>query len=158
MGATPLYHLSCRDKHEEIISCLNFLGPPCSLILVSGGLGPTKDDCTRQSLSQWLDRPLEHHANQWEQVQKKLSSRQVTLREGHKNQALIPKGATLLENPQGVAPGFVAKTLKRLSWLPSQAPLRNSKASSKASLSPLSKKIYHSKDKRFWKNTFASGS
>ncbi|MCJ8276208.1 MAG: molybdopterin-binding protein, partial [Bdellovibrionales bacterium] len=41
------HHLSCRDTAEDIAESLNFLSQHCSFILVSGGLGPTKDDCTR---------------------------------------------------------------------------------------------------------------
>lgn len=110
MGAQPLYHLSCRDQTQEIISSLNFLSSKCHFIIVSGGLGPTLDDCTRQSLSQWLGLPLQHNDEQWVCIKKKLTDRSVTIREGHKNQALIPEGAHVLCNSKGVAPGFFVKS------------------------------------------------
>lgn len=109
VGAQPLYHLSCRDQHDEIVSSLNFLRQSCHLVLVSGGLGPTKDDCTRETLSQWLGCPLELNEEEWICIKKKLTDRQLTLREGHKRQAMIPQGATVLPNSKGVAPGFFIK-------------------------------------------------
>lgn len=109
LGAHPLYHMSCRDHNEEIRSSLNYLSQHCHLIITSGGLGPTKDDFTRQVLSRWSNAPLEFHESLWQQIKTKLTSRQVTLREGHKNQAYIPFGANILDNDNGIAPGFFLK-------------------------------------------------
>ncbi len=109
LGASPLYHLSCRDQRQEILTSLNFLAQHCHLILVSGGLGPTKDDTTRQCLSDWLSLPLEHDKQQWKIIEDKLKSRDLIIREGHKQQALIPATATALGNEKGVAPGFFVK-------------------------------------------------
>lgn len=109
LGAHNLYHLSCRDKRDEILYALDFLSQSCHLVIVSGGLGPTSDDCTRQSLSHWLKSPLEFHEPHWGQIKDKLFDRQVTLRDGHRNQAYMPRGATVLDNETGVAPGFFIK-------------------------------------------------
>lgn len=110
MGAKPFLHLSCRDQNQEIASSLSYLAQRCHLVIISGGLGPTTDDCTRQSLSQWVGLPLEFHEKEWNTIQAKLEKRQVTLREGHKNQANLIKGAQVLNNYKGVAPGFFIKT------------------------------------------------
>ena len=109
MGASPLYHMDCRDDDQEIKNSLNFLSQHCHLILISGGLGPTRDDGTRKSLSEWLSLPLELDENQWRIIQDKLEYRDLTIREGHKTQALMPKTAVPLNNKNGVAPGFFVK-------------------------------------------------
>lgn len=109
LGAEPRFHLSCLDIKEDIHRSLNFMAQHCHLIIVSGGLGPTKDDRTRQSLATWCGTELEHNDDAWATVQSKLKARQVTIRDGHKNQALIPRGAELLQNEKGVAPGFFMK-------------------------------------------------
>lgn len=106
MGATPLFHLSCRDDDTDIKEALHFLEKRCQLIVVTGGLGPTRDDFTRKTLSEWLKRPLKLDQQQWDGIQNKLKSRNLTIRDGHKNQAYIPHGATVLTNRVGVAPGF----------------------------------------------------
>ena len=110
LGATPLYHLSCRDRDQAISDALNFLSKHCQLIITSGGLGPTTDDFTRQSLSRWLDKPLELIDEEWECIKFKLSSRNLTIRPGHKNQALMPHSAVVLSNSKGVAPGFFCES------------------------------------------------
>jgi len=110
IGFQVLFHLSCPDSFVEIKEALDFLSQHCQLILTSGGLGPTVDDITRDCLSQWTGRDLEFKESQWEIIKNRLEKRQVILREGHKNQACIPRGAGVLFNSQGVAPGFFVKT------------------------------------------------
>ena len=110
IGASPLYHLSCRDKDDEISAALEFLTKHCQLIITSGGLGPTKDDFTRQSLSKWLGKPLKIDNDLWDSIQQKLAGRKLTIRDGHKQQALIPEGAMALKNEVGVAPGFFSES------------------------------------------------
>lgn len=110
IGFKSLFHLSCPDSFIEITKSLDFLSHHCQLILISGGLGPTVDDTTRQCLSQWTSRELEFCEKQWTLIKNRLKNRQVTLREGHRNQAYIPKGAEVLSNNFGVAPGFFLKT------------------------------------------------
>ncbi len=109
LGAHVLYHLSCRDDKNEINNSLSFLEKSCQLILVSGGLGPTRDDCTRQNIAEWSESPLVLNQEEWLFIQEKLNKRGVTLREGHKNQAFIPSGAQVLKNHVGIAPGFFLK-------------------------------------------------
>ena len=109
LGALPKLHMSCHDNKEDIESALNYLSQTCHLIITSGGLGPTKDDFTRNVLSEWAGSELELDNDQWKQIQNKITQRNVTIREGHKRQAFIPKGAQALNNTKGVAPGFFIK-------------------------------------------------
>lgn len=106
MNITTTHHIACLDQITDIHQSLDFLKAHCQIILISGGLGPTTDDCTRQSISQWLNKKLILNNEQWEIIENKLKQRQLTLREGHKNQAYIPEGSIVLENINGVAPGF----------------------------------------------------
>ncbi len=110
IGANPLFHLSCRDQPTEITQSLNFLSTHCHLIVVCGGLGPTRDDTTRQSLSTWMGLPLQQNEEQWKIIREKLEGRRLKIREGHKNQALIPVNGIALANENGVAPGFFVKS------------------------------------------------
>jgi len=106
LGFENTYHLSTRDDPQEIQHALDFLKKSCQLILVSGGLGPTRDDLTRQVLAQWAGCQLELNTEQWKLIESKLKARGVTLREGHRQQAFLPEGALALPNDNGVAPGF----------------------------------------------------
>lgn len=103
------HHLSAKDKKEDIHSCLNFLAKTSSLIVTTGGLGPTSDDTTRSSISSWLNLKLVEDSDYWQKIQENLTKRQVVIRPEHKNQSLIPAGANILDNNAGVAPGFLAK-------------------------------------------------
>lgn len=114
LGFDVRFHLSCKDRHSDIATTLSFLESQVSIILVTGGLGPTKDDCTRENLAQWSGQPLEVFEDQWILIQNKLRSRNVTIREMHKKQALIPRGSYILPNSTGVAPGFILKKGKAL--------------------------------------------
>jgi nicotinamide-nucleotide amidase len=110
IGAQPLYHLSCRDHKKEIPQALDFLEKHCQLIIVCGGLGPTKDDFTRTSIGDWAEKKLILNEEAWVTIKQNLESRNLTLREGHKNQAYLPEDSKILLNDVGVAPGFFLKT------------------------------------------------
>lgn len=108
------YHLSVKDEAIEIHRALDFLAPQNDLIITTGGLGPTSDDCTRSSIAHWLDRPLQQNPEYWARIQRILRQRQVLIREEHSNQSLAPEGAFFLENNVGVAPGFIVTKDKRV--------------------------------------------
>ena len=109
MGASPRYHMSCLDQPEDLKRSLNFLSQHCHLIITTGGLGPTRDDLTKETLAHWMGLSLEFNQEQWQIIEKKLNDRQVQIREGHRRQAMLPENSQALHNDKGVAPGFFAK-------------------------------------------------
>ncbi len=76
------------------------------LILVTGGLGPTSDDLTRDLIAQLLERPLREDPAIVAQLQGFFASRNRPMPERNRVQALVPEGATVLPNPHGTAPGL----------------------------------------------------
>ncbi|HEY9593740.1 MAG TPA: CinA family nicotinamide mononucleotide deamidase-related protein [Spirochaetia bacterium] len=74
------------------------------LVIVTGGLGPTTDDLTRETIAEAAGVPLDFHPEAWEAIQARFKGR--TLSETNRKQALAPHGFTLLPNPNGTAPGF----------------------------------------------------
>ncbi len=76
------------------------------LILVTGGLGPTSDDITRDLIAQMLERPLREDPEIVAQLQRFFASRNRPMPERNRVQALVPDGATVLPNPHGTAPGL----------------------------------------------------
>ncbi len=103
-------HLSSPDDPLLIKKILALAALETDLLFVSGGLGPTSDDITRDVVSEFLDLPLEFDEDSWLDVKSKLEARNVVLREGHRRQCLLPRGATAYKNASGVAPGFYLKT------------------------------------------------
>ena len=77
------------------------------LLLVTGGLGPTGDDITRDGVAAALGVPLAERPELVAKLQSFYASRGIPLGEGSRRQAELPVGATVLENPVGTAAGFL---------------------------------------------------
>ena len=105
-GIETLLHISAPDKEELILSQLQNLERFCSLIFITGGLGPTSDDLTRKTLSTWLQSPLKWDESSWVKIQNKLQKRGTQIRPEHRHQAHFPEGAQILSNSAGTADGF----------------------------------------------------
>jgi len=115
LGFSPVVNMVVGDSVEEIMGVLDFACSKASLILVSGGLGPTEDDVTREALARFCGVPLEFHEEVWRWIGERLRSRKTALREDHKIQAYFPKGATLFPNHNGTAWGFAV--FKEEAWI-----------------------------------------
>jgi len=76
------------------------------LLIVTGGLGPTDDDLTRDVVAELLDRPLEYHPDIFEAIQQRFAARGLRTPEINRRQAMVPRGAAILSNSHGTAPGL----------------------------------------------------
>ena len=76
------------------------------IILVTGGLGPTTDDITREVTAELLGLPLEEDAGTWHAIQERFARRGLEMTPRNRRQAQVPHGATVLKNPNGTAPGL----------------------------------------------------
>src|ERR1700687_4312371 len=76
------------------------------LIVLTGGLGPTADDLTREAVARVLQVPLEENAAVVARIRERCARRGMAMPEINRRQALVPRGFTLLENPNGTAPGL----------------------------------------------------
>jgi molybdenum cofactor synthesis domain-containing protein len=109
LGAeSRLVTLQCPDSVESIGRCLEFASQVgARLIVVSGGLGPTRDDLTRNAVASFAGVPLEWDEAAWGDILGVFSSRAVeTVPENNKQQAYLPQGSVPLRNPLGTACGF----------------------------------------------------
>ncbi len=89
------------------------------LLILTGGLGPTDDDLTRDVVSELVSRPLEFHPNIFEAIDKRFAARGLTTPEINRRQAMVPRGAVVLPNPNGTAPGlFIEHERKMIVLLP----------------------------------------
>jgi nicotinamide-nucleotide amidase len=73
-------------------------------VIVTGGLGPTTDDLSREIIAEAAEEPLEFHPEAWQAIEERFKGRKLS--ETNRKQALAPRGFTLLPNPNGTAPGF----------------------------------------------------
>jgi nicotinamide-nucleotide amidase len=76
------------------------------LILVTGGLGPTTDDITREITAELTGRQLLLHEETLERIQERCRRRGFTFQERMARQAMVPEGASVLPNDNGTAPGL----------------------------------------------------
>ena len=76
------------------------------IIVLTGGLGPTEDDVTRDAVARVLNLPLEVDEPTVERIRARFARRRMTMPEINRRQAMVPRGATLLDNPNGTAPGL----------------------------------------------------
>ncbi len=95
------------DEIDLIVRGLGLAGQDAETVLVTGGLGPTGDDLTRQAFAEFLGVKLQLQAELLERIEGFFSVRKVPMPETNKIQAYIPTGATVLENKLGTAPGFM---------------------------------------------------
>ena len=84
------------------------------LLVVCGGLGPTDDDRTRETVADVLGRTLREDASIVERLRVRFAARGWTMPENNRRQALVPAGAVVLDNPRGTAPGLWLETGDRV--------------------------------------------
>lgn len=77
------------------------------IVITTGGLGPTEDDLTRESVAEVTGHPLRFQPHLMEQIEAIFKRRGFRMAENNKKQAYIPEGAIPIENPKGTAPGFI---------------------------------------------------
>ena len=76
------------------------------LIVVTGGLGPTEDDITREAVSRVLDAPLDVDEAIVDRIRERFAKRGLKMPDNNRRQGMVPRGATVLDNRSGSAPGL----------------------------------------------------
>lgn len=113
-GVVVNTHLTVPDDKALILSALDFIEPKSELIFITGGLGPTTDDFTRDVLAEWASLKMVFDEASWKHIQERLSSRGLTIRDMQKQQCYYPENSDILFNTEGTAHGFKLQ-LKRTS-------------------------------------------
>lgn len=80
--------------------------PRCEILIVTGGLGPTTDDITREVAAELLGLPLVESEEVVQAISARLARRNIVFRDRMRRQAMVPMGATVLPNGNGTAPGL----------------------------------------------------
>lgn len=110
MGYSVLYHLSCGDNFERSFKALDFAISNSDLVVITGGLGPTEDDITREIVAKYFDVELHFDKSLEHEISSYFSMNNVEMSANNLKQASYPKGARPLKNTRGTAPGFVYET------------------------------------------------
>ena len=96
------------DDPDAIVRELTTSSREASLLISTGGLGPTADDVTAAAVARWLDAPLVRNADFVARMRARFEARGMRMAAVNEKQADFIQGALVLENPRGTAPGFRA--------------------------------------------------
>lgn len=110
-----LYHkTTVGDNWLRMSTAMGTALERSDILIVSGGLGPTQDDLTKEVLAATAGRPLYLHTQAWDNICAYLRGRGRPITDNNQRQAMIPQGAELIPNPVGVAPGIWLELGKKL--------------------------------------------
>lgn len=97
---------SIGDTQEAIVKTLDRVVASSDVVIITGGLGPTKDDITKHTLAEYFGSELEYNVAEGEHVRSLLERRGIPFTELNRGQAMLPKCCTVLHNAHGTAPGM----------------------------------------------------
>lgn len=103
---------SIGDSREVIVETLDRVVCTSEVVIITGGLGPTKDDITKHTLADYFGSELEYNAAEGDHVRQLLERRGIPFTELNRCQAMLPKCCTVLHNAHGTAPGMWFDTPK----------------------------------------------
>ena len=108
LGIAVVAHAAARDVQSEITDALRRAAERASIIVVSGGIGPTHDDLTREAAAEAAGAELVLHPPSLEHIRKIFSVRGLVMPESNSKQATYPAGGDILPNANGTAAGLRA--------------------------------------------------
>lgn len=107
LGIPHYYQTVVGDNVTRIHQAVAIACERSRLLIFTGGLGPTPDDLTTEALASFFDVPLVEHADILADIREKFARRGRPMPTSNHKQALLPKGAKVLPNPTGSAPGMI---------------------------------------------------
>ena len=106
IGVRVLYHSTIGDDYSAMTGAFALAFRRADVVVVTGGLGPTQDDLTRQVASQTLGGDLTFDPDSFAHIERLFARRGRVMTESNKIQAYFPAGSQIIFNPNGTAPGF----------------------------------------------------
>jgi nicotinamide-nucleotide amidase len=122
--AQSLFGLGLRVERQvtvpdgvAIAEALNEAMARADLVIVTGGLGPTSDDITRDAAAEAFGRKLIFHPEILDGIAAKFARRNIAMNDLQRPQAMVPEGGVALDNPNGTAPGLIIENDKTVAIL-----------------------------------------
>lgn len=109
MGIGTLYHQTVADDFDAIVKSIELAARSGPLVIITGGLGPTDDDLTRQALAKVMGVDLVVHQPSLDVLHGYFTKRNRVMPEQNKIQAMHPRGTNVIPNSCGTAPGLHAQ-------------------------------------------------
>ena len=106
IGVVVTERTSIGDSAEQIVSTLDRALAQSDVVIITGGLGPTKDDITKHTLARYYNSELVYNEQVGSFVEQLLARRGIAFTELNRGQAMVPQCCTVLHNAHGTAPGM----------------------------------------------------
>lgn len=107
LGIPHYYQTVVGDNPERLKQVIEIATSRAEILIFTGGLGPTPDDLTCETIADFFGVPLVERADIIEDITNKFAQRDRVMSPSNRKQALIPQGAEILPNPTGTAPGII---------------------------------------------------
>ncbi|WP_210363890.1 competence/damage-inducible protein A [Bacillus sp. REN3] len=119
LGINVFYHTAVGDNPIRLKQAMTIAENRADLIIFTGGLGPTKDDLTKDTIASKLGRKLSLDEDAMQSIEQYFEQTNRTMTENNRRQALVIEGSTVLKNEHGMAPGmFIATDSHKYMLLP----------------------------------------
>jgi nicotinamide-nucleotide amidase len=119
IGCDVVLKVVVGDSVDELVRILSLADGIVDLVVCTGGLGPTEDDITREAIARVLNVPLDVDEAILERIRERFARRGLSMPDINRRQAMVPRGATVLENTKGTAPGlWIDRESARIAALP----------------------------------------
>jgi nicotinamide-nucleotide amidase len=114
LGINVYYHTVVGDNRSRLIDAITIAEQRADVIIFSGGLGPTKDDLTKETIAQHLNRALIFDKTALFSIEEFFAKRERPMTENNRKQALVIEDCDVLANHHGMAPGMFFKANERI--------------------------------------------
>ena len=105
-GIVVAERTSIGDNRTQIVETLDRALAQSEVVIITGGLGPTKDDITKHTLCDYFGSTLRYDEKEAEHIRTMLEARNIAFNELNRGQAMVPESCTVLHNAHGTAPGM----------------------------------------------------
>ncbi len=107
LGLSCYYQDVVGDNEERLFETIKLALSRADILLLSGGLGPTQDDLTKEVAAKAFGKELYLHEETKEAIRKFFEERGLEITDNNWKQAMVPEGCIVMENPNGTAPGII---------------------------------------------------
>lgn len=113
MGIDVYYQITVGDNEQRLLSQLKESFKRSDLVILTGGLGPTEDDITKEVCAKYFNMEMEFHESSWDKIIEIHNKMNRKPTENNRKQAYFPKGSLILPNKYGTAPGCIMEKDKK---------------------------------------------
>lgn len=109
VGVNVFYQTVVGDNEQRLLDALSIAFGRCDMVVLTGGLGPTADDLTKETVAKYFGLELVEDKASMDAIYARFERTGGEMAESNRKQAMMPKGCTILKNDNGTAPGAIVE-------------------------------------------------